>query len=224
MQNLLRPTQITEAESERKSLEYKLSQPGVDKGAINGQLRRLNVQLEKQSPKMPTGEAKDAMVEETSDLLEKILVGMPSQEEMRKNPPGAVDKHMQWEKRNKKDIIRWKNNQLRLNEGDDNTEIANLEKFRPSRSTLNMDNAQIPGNDIHLPPGKVALHNVMSDEDKAFQADFTSKLIAKAIQDQDSDMAKFLGINLADFPEPEPKKSEPKKSSSKKSDPESIIK
>jgi hypothetical protein len=34
---------------------------------------------------------------------------MPSQEEMRKAPPGAVDKHMGWEKRNKPKIAEWKN-------------------------------------------------------------------------------------------------------------------
>jgi len=199
MQNLLRPTQIAEAEIEKGSLERKLREPGVDKGAVNGQLRRLNTQLEKQSPKAVTGKAEESLVKETKGLLEQILVGMPSQEEMRKNPPGAVDKHMQWEKRNKEKIIRWKNNQLRLNVGESSVDIANLEKHRPRKSSLNMDNAQIPGKDIFLPPGNVALHNIMSDEDKAFQADFNSKLIAKAVKEGDAEMARFLGINLADF-------------------------
>lgn len=204
MKNLLRPLQLAEAESEQKSLEAKLLRPEADKGAVNGQLRRLKHQTEKQAPVMPTGKIKDALIKETESLLAKISEGMPSQEEMRKNPPGAVDKHMNWEKRNKTNIIAWKNGMLRLNAGTDNVDIANLEKHRPTRSELNMNGAQITGTRVHLPPGEVALHNVMSAEDKAFQSDYTSKLIARAIRENDADMAKFLGINLDDFSDADP--------------------
>jgi hypothetical protein len=39
---------------------------------------------------------------------------MLSHEEMRKCPPGAVDRHRRWEKKNKK-ILEWQNIQRRLN-------------------------------------------------------------------------------------------------------------
>jgi hypothetical protein len=75
---------------------------------------------------------------------------MPSQEEMRKAPPGAVDKHMSWEKRNKLKILEWKNLRLRLTHGTE-AEAANLERHRPTGSTLNMDNAHIVGKQFFMP-------------------------------------------------------------------------
>jgi hypothetical protein len=78
---------------------------------------------------------------------------MPSQEEMRKSPPGAIGKHMRWEKQNKKNLEEWKNLKLRLNHEDTDPDVANFERFRPtSSSSLNMDNAHIPGNQYFLPP------------------------------------------------------------------------
>ena len=89
------------------------------------------------------------MAARSKTLLDQILTGMPSQEEMRKAPPGAVDKHMGWEKRNKPAIMEWKNLQLRLRPGE--REAANLERHRPASSTLNMDNAVVQGKAIYIP-------------------------------------------------------------------------
>ena len=89
------------------------------------------------------------MVSREKSLLNEILAGMPSQEEMRKAPPGAVDKHMAWERRNKAKILEWKNLRLRLNPSE--REAANLERFRPRDSTLSMDHAVIPGKQIYIP-------------------------------------------------------------------------
>lgn len=165
---LLRPNQIAEYETTEESLEQKLTGPHSkyiqDKGAVRGQLKRLRHALETQRPQSPVGEEKDAMVKENKALLDEILVGMPSQEEMRKCPPGAIDKHRVWEKRNKQKILRWKNNQLRLNAGTDQIDIANLELHRPKKSSLNMDNAVISGDDYFLPE-KVGYSVPFSDED-----------------------------------------------------------
>ena len=91
------------------------------------------------------------MVVRSKDLLGDILQGMPSQEEMRKSPPGAVDKHRQWERRNKTKILEWKNLQLRLNAGSGDRDVANLERHRPTASSLNMDSAFIPGKQFYMP-------------------------------------------------------------------------
>ena len=202
MQNLLRPNQVADSKLEEQMLVERLKQPDVDRGAVSGQLRRLRDQLETQTPQEVTGKAEDAMVKETDGLLEKILIGMPSQEEMRKSPPGAVDKHMKWERRNKENITRWKNNRLRLNAGSEETEIANLERFRPRASTLSMDNAQIPGQQYYFPPGEIPIQNLMSEKDKEALSATRVKLVAQAIKDNDAPLAKFLGIDLKELKKP----------------------
>lgn len=201
MQNLLRPNQVVELEGEKKRLEAQLTHPDSDKGAVQGQLRRLRIQLDKQTPRELQGKEKDSIVAEQKQLLDSILEGMPSREEMRKAPPGAVDKHMKWEKRNKEAIIRWKNNELRLNAGSEDVEIANLEKYRPTASTLNMHNAFIPGTQYFMPPNGAmpAINNVASDEDKL---DLELKLEAlkqHALKTGDKELGRFLGLDLRKF-------------------------
>ena len=151
---LLRPAQLAEARNEVKTLEEKIRDPksGLeDRGQAHTQLRRMSKTLEAQTPLPPKDGAEEGrMVARSKELLDKILVGMPSQEEMRKAPPGAVDKHMKWEAANKSAIQEWKNLQLRLTRAEE-PEAANLERHRPTSSTLLMDNAYIPGKQFHMP-------------------------------------------------------------------------
>ena len=163
---LLRPHQVEEAEAEVKTAEAKLSNPAIlDKGEARKQLIRLRGTLESQRPRPPaTVDEEGKMVAREKALLDDILQGMPSQEEMRKAPPGAVDKHMGWEKRNKAKILEWKNLRLRLNPGA--REAANLERHRPVNSSLSMDNAVIPGRQIYI-PDDVGATVIFSDADIA---------------------------------------------------------
>ena len=148
---LLRPRQVEEMKSQVKAAEAKLSNPAIqDKGEARKQLIRGRQTLESQTPRAPVDAAEEGrMVARSKELLNDVLAGMPSQEEMRKAPPGAVDKHMGWEKRNKLKILEWKNLQLRLRPGEN--EAANLERYRPSTSTLSMDNAVVTGKSIYIP-------------------------------------------------------------------------
>lgn len=199
MQNLLRPNQVEQLKEEEYELEAKLLNPNTNKREAGGQLRRVREALSKQVPTEFKSSEKDAAVKRSAELLDDILVGMPSKEEMRKNPPGAVSKHRMWEKRNKDKIVEWKNIQLRLNAGTEDLDICNLEKFRPTRSTLNMDNAQISGRDYYMPSGAISAMNVASDEDKAQMQTDRTKLIKKAIDTKDESLARFLGIDLGLF-------------------------
>lgn len=148
---LLRPDQLQTAKDEIKSLEAKLSNPLIeDKAMVMRQLRNAKRVTAEQTPHPPqSAEEEGRMVKRSKELLEKILRGMPSHEEMRKAPPGAVDKHLKWEGSNKPLIQEWKNLQLRLKPGE--REAANLERHRPTGSTLNMDNAFIPGKQFFVP-------------------------------------------------------------------------
>jgi hypothetical protein len=148
---LLRPAQLTDLQAEIKSAEEKMTNPGIeDKGTARKQYLRLKKNLEDQAPKPPqNGEEEGRMVSREKALLSEILEGMPSQEEMRKAPPGSVDKHMFWERKNKPKILEWKNLRLRLRPGEN--EAADLERYRPVGSTLSMDGAFIPGKQIYIP-------------------------------------------------------------------------
>lgn len=149
---LLRPAQLTEARQELKALEAKINDKGIeDRGEAIKQFQRVSKTVDAQTPRPPeNAEEEGRMVDRSEQLLSEILVGMPSQEEMRKAPPGAVDKHMAWEKRNKRKIQEWKNLRLRLTHGQEK-EAANLERYRPVGSSLNMDNAYIPGKQFFMP-------------------------------------------------------------------------
>lgn len=149
---LLRPSQVDEMKNQVKNAEAKLTNPAIqDKGEARKQLIRARASLDSQTPKPPADGAEEGrMVARSNELLNTILAGMPSQEEMRKAPPGAVDKHMGWEKRNKNAIMEWKNLQLRLKPGE--RESANLERHRPVSSSLSMDNAVVQGKAIYIPP------------------------------------------------------------------------
>lgn len=136
--NLLRPAQMAEQQLEIKVAEAQLANPNIqDKGAVRSRISTLKRQFEQQAPRpVLDGKVKDALVKESQDLLDKILPGMLSQEEMRKNPAGSVDKHLRWERANKANIIKWKKNQLMLNADGSNPgtwdrDAANLERFRP---------------------------------------------------------------------------------------------
>lgn len=150
---LLRPDQLESAREEIKSLEAKMTNPLIeDKGQVRRQLQNARKATEMQTPHAPqNAEEEGRMVSKSRELLGKILEGMPSQEEMRKAPPGAVEKHRSWETRNKARILEWKNLQLRLTAGSGDRDAANLEKHRPTSSSLNMDSAFIQGKNFFMP-------------------------------------------------------------------------
>ncbi len=150
--HLLRPNQVNDLLDDKQSLENSLKSPHLqDRGAVHTQLRRLNKQIDQQAPKQPSGAELDKLVKQEASLREKILTGMPSQEEMRKCPPGAIGKETKWNKKNKNNMLAWKNTMLRLNAGTDDPDVANFERYRPISNSLNMDNAQIPGKQYYLP-------------------------------------------------------------------------
>ena len=149
---LLRPHQMSEHQEEIRLTKEKLSNPAIqDKGAVQRQLRNLSLQYERQAPEaLPAGE-KDTAAKREAALREEITQGMLSQEEMRKNPPGAVDHHIRWERANKAKIMQWKNLRLQLAADTSNPDtwdrdVANLERYRPAgaRERVRLD-AQIPG-------------------------------------------------------------------------------
>lgn len=134
---LLRPDQVREFEDDIRFCEESLKNPAVqDKGAVIRRKRALEDAYNRQMPVKVTGKLRENLAKLETTLREKITQGMPTQEEMRKNPAGTVDKHMRWERSNKADIMQWKKIRRMLAADDSHpstwdTESSNLEKYRP---------------------------------------------------------------------------------------------
>lgn len=189
---LYRPHQVEEARDELKRLEGTLDAPPHIRARISdvGEMRRrrdnVRRELAQLTPQAYSANEKDGAVKEYDRLEGEIAVGMLSQEELRRNPPGAVQKHMAWEKRNIKKIMRLKHLGSRLAAGGDlparvewEAGATNIERFRPHTtfSQLPMDHAQIPKTrDIHF--GDNIAHAVPFTDEEIEIITKTSPLLA----------------------------------------------
>ncbi len=201
---LLRPQQIDDMMEERRRLQNTLDAPMhvrsqiQDVGAMRRQLRALDHQLETQSPKTYAMEDVDRAVAREKQLREDFTAGMPTQEEMRKRPTGAVDKHIDWELRNKEKILEWKNIRLRLNasgymDGKSQDDVANFERYRPKGGSqeLPMVGTLIQGKDYHI-PANVAIGNVAPQSDKERWQNEKFELIERLAREGDPVYQKLL--------------------------------
>lgn len=153
----LKQNQLEEMESEKDRLSKTLNAPPHLRNAIQdpstmfATLKRIERTIERDTPREYKGAELDAALKRESELKAEWLQGMPTQEEMRRNPPGALDKHMQWEARNKQKINEWKNIKRRLwasgavDSSASDRSVANIELHRPrgGAQELSMDGAQI---------------------------------------------------------------------------------
>jgi len=176
---LLRPDQIDGIKQDLKGIEATLNAPPhlrnqiVDQGMMRKQAQGLQKMLETQSPKPYDASEIDAAMRRKEELEKSIVIGMPTEKEMRRNPPGAVGKNIAWEKAKKSECLELKNVLKRLRasghlpdslaDGDD---LCNIERYRPKKTAqeLNMDNSQIEGKSIHLNSARSV---VINDEEKA---------------------------------------------------------
>ena len=147
--------EVQEAEDQIKAVENSLNEPGArldDRQNVIKQLVNIKRDLDTQRPPPPNAEQRDWLVKEEKRLIAEIVPDMPSQEEMRKCPPGAIGREIAFQKKHKSNIVRWKNIKRMMNIGDDNPDVSNLELHRGTTNHLNMDNAVIPGKQHFLSP------------------------------------------------------------------------
>lgn len=162
--NPLRPTQVADLQDEKKRLDKFCQRPDVDKSDARKNLRQVNNMLSEQSATQLKGQDLDSAKKRIDTLEAEIKKGMLSNEEMRKSPPGAVGRHMKHEKDNQKNIQEWKRLQIATNAGDTNPDLANIERLRPSKSSMNMHNAIVQGTEHHG-VSTAAVTTVLNDED-----------------------------------------------------------
>ena len=153
----LRPNQVSEIENEKQVILRTLEGRDVqDRGNLTAHIGRIDRQLEEQAPPDLTGEQRDQAVKENREIEARLVPLMPSDAEMRRNPPGVVGRHKKYDKASKSkkyfkegDIFRWKDNRLALHKGDDDPDVANFELMRPLDNMGSMEGAQIPGQRYH---------------------------------------------------------------------------
>lgn len=172
---LLRPSQVEDFKAEIKRIEEIENAPPFVRNQISdfprmvGYKRDLARKLDAEAPRPLRADEMDVSIERERELRQAMIDdGMPTQAEMRRNPPGAVDKQRRWEARNKTRVKEWKNLRLRLAASGalsdclpDSTDAASIERFRPSHHSgeMNLDVAQITGKTFLMPerPNSVVL-------------------------------------------------------------------
>jgi hypothetical protein len=189
--NLLHPRQVSELNETKAKLGGMLAaapyiRAQLEDGGANvaKQIQGIDKMLE-QAPKPYAPGEIDAAVKMEAQLRSEWLGGMPTQAEMRRNPPGAVDKNTAWQKHTKEKVLQWKHLRRRLHATGisehrlaDEGDISNVEMFRPvgGSGEMNMDNAQIPGAMMKLPPAGAGPASVMSDEQAEVLKDVNPEL------------------------------------------------
>ena len=112
--------------------------------------KRIKNELEKSSP--PTnlsGEEKDALYKLEKELKAEIRDGMLPWEDMIRNPVGAVDHNVKWQRAKKSAILAFKNVRRALNPDSEDKDLANVEMLRPRRYVAGGDS--IPMLDSEAP-------------------------------------------------------------------------
>jgi len=125
-----------EAEATLKHVtEHQVSGAGemIDKGKLKAEIARYDAILHEGAPVKVGAIRRDALSKEAAEIRAEMEKGMPTRDEM-DHParnPGAVHKHMNWEKRNLKNIERFREIQRTL-EPEDPT-ATNYDKFRKEK-------------------------------------------------------------------------------------------
>ncbi len=145
---LYRPWEADEVANNKRTLQRALESPHIeDKSAVRDAIGRLNSMDREHGVPDFSPEERDKASKRVKELEAQIKEGMLSHEEMRRNPPGAVDQNVWWERKNKKKISLWRDLNMALHKGipaDQAQALTSVERLRPRVSRLNMDNAQIP--------------------------------------------------------------------------------
>jgi hypothetical protein len=215
--NLMKPNQVQEAKEELAHIDATLNAPPhvrariSDPRAMQKRRRALREQLDRYTPRPYARSELDAAIKEFNRLADEIHRDMPSSAEMRRNPAGAVGKHMSWEKRNETNIPCYKHIGLRLlatgavpdslKHGGD---ITNVERLRPLDTPNDLvDGAQIPKTTDYHFGAEVATSVLFSDEElKA--ADELDPDIAGALAVMDNEQRAILKRHIQEMLNPVP--------------------
>lgn len=151
--NYMRFAERQSEAAEVEATERKLTDPVERRflqnpGKLKQQNDRRKQNLLAQSP--PTDlkpSQRDKMRKLETVTRDFVAENMPTAEQMRHNPPGAVDHHIAWNRHAKRALLTWKSVRILLNSDSDALDLANFEVYRPANAaTRNLfSDGQIPG-------------------------------------------------------------------------------
>lgn len=161
----MRPNMLEYHREELARLEEIMKAPAfivADRGRASAKHREISKLLAAQAPKQIAEPIRaDKVAKLACDVLEKtIKPAMLTQEEMRRNPAGAIDGFLRREnsKPIKDAILTWKRAMRALDPDNEDVDYTNMERFRAQTRTEGaatfMANAQIPGNFAMTPKAK----------------------------------------------------------------------
>jgi hypothetical protein len=135
---LLRPHQMVNYQKDIEQCNADLKNPGIQKrGEVMKRKRQLEQQFLSQAPQPVTDPIlRDKAGKILKSIKDKVRVGMPTEEEMRKASNDTVERHRRWERENKKliGVMRNIERQLETDTSDPDTwdrSIGDTEKLRP---------------------------------------------------------------------------------------------
>ncbi len=196
--SLLRPQQVKDHRDDIARLKHQLTQPHLQNpGFVGQQIRGLEKTLAEYAPKEFEGVELDAAVKREKELRTEISGdGMPTAQEMRKNPPGAVHKHLQFEQRNKPKLNEWRYLRRRLFAKSEDPDAGNFEPYRPKGdgSELSMDGAQIAGQDFHFGAAVPTYGSVMTKDESVKLKELDPELYGLMVTADGEARAKILDV------------------------------
>jgi hypothetical protein len=151
---LLRPHQMVNYQKDIEQCNADLKNPGIQKrGEVMKRKRQLEYQFNDQAPQPVTDPIlRDKAGKILKSIKDKVRVGMPTEEEMRKASNTTVEQHRRWERANKKliGVMRNIERQLETDTSDPDTwdrSLGDTEKLRPRSVAQSryVSDALIPG-------------------------------------------------------------------------------
>lgn len=177
----LKPGQRAEKQREIAEIRAQLDDPLIRKriqnpGALIARNKAQQRDLDTQSPPPLTPGLRDKLARLDRLLVDRISDGMPTGEQMRRKPPGAVDQHTAWDRANKRHVLMWKAGRRLLHPDSDAVDLCNVEQLRRPGLTNNLHvDAQLPGV-FALTEAAKANYDAIDWHDPAFQAELRAKI------------------------------------------------
>ena len=202
--NYARPNQIEEMKAERDVLRKTIqTHQFEDTSRMDRQLAKIESEMEAKTPPDLTGPQLDLVVRREAKLRKEMVdFGMPSHEEMRKNPPGVVGRNMRWEafiKASSPEYQRgrmhqWKQDRRVLHKGDEDPDQSNFDVYRPTASYGNLENAQIPGQKFF---GTKPSPEYRANYDETFGKEQTEDELRQELSDMRDELARLTAHDAA---------------------------
>jgi len=151
-EHYLTADQVRQKKEDIAKCDAKLASPVIEeKKQVREQRRLAEKSLEYQAPPELSPLERDKVARRVQELEGRLRQGLPTAEEMRKKPPGAVTKHQAWERNHKQELFEYRRGLRMLNPDSNDSELGSVERLRPQSNSLNMDNAYIPGKNFNFP-------------------------------------------------------------------------